>query len=172
MTASIWSWGGWRLVGWSTAALILLLPLLARAPWTLFDFVVMGALLVSVGLLLELAVRASESLVYRAAAAVAVAAAFLLTWIDLAVDFIGLVFLGVLAVAAAGSFVAGLRPVGMARAMVATAVAQVLIGLVATAVGSGADGGAYEAMKAAVGTAMFAALWLSSAWLFRNAAGR
>lgn len=168
MTASIWSWGGWRPLGWGMAAFILLLPLLTRAPWTLSDFVVMGALIGSAGLLLELAVRASDNAAYRAAATVAVAAAFLLTWIDLAVDFIGLVFLGVLAVAAAGSFVAGLRPDGMARAMTATAAVQLLIGVVAMRAYPGTgDPGVYEA---AVGTAVFSALWLISAGLFRKAA--
>lgn len=169
MTASIWSWGGWRPVGWGMAAFILLLPLLTRAPWTLSDFIVMGTMLASAGLLLELAVRASDNLACRAAAGVAVAAAFLLTWIDLAVDFIGLVFLVVLSVAAAGSFVARWLPHAMARAMVATAAAQVLIGIVTILVESRAGGpdGVYET---ALGTVLFTALWLISAGLFRKAA--
>lgn len=170
MTASIWNRREWRFIGWGVAVLVLLVPLLARAPWTLSDFVVMGTLLGSAGLVLELAVRASESLVYRAAAAIAVAAAFLLTWVDLAVDFIGLVFLVVLAVAAAGSFVARLRPDAMARAMVATAAAQALIGIVAMLAdpNTGGPGGVYET---AMGTAVFTALWLISAGLFHKASG-
>lgn len=172
MIASFWSRGGWRLIGWGTAAVILLLPVVTRAPWTLADFVVMGVLLASALLSLELAVHVSEKPAYRTATAVAVTAAFLLSWSDLAVGFVGLVFLGVLAVAIAGAFVAKLQPDGMARAMAATAVMQVLVGVGAVLVGrtSAEAYGTHDAATA-IGTIVFAALWLLSAGLFRRAAG-
>jgi hypothetical protein len=167
----------WRIIGWGAAAFVLLLPLIARAPWTLSDFVVMGILLGGAGLALELAVRASGSIAYRAGAGVAVVAAFLLIWLNGAVGFLGsennpanLMFAGVLAVAVLGSVLARFRPGGMARAMFVTAAAQILVGVVALAAGLGSPGydGLYEVV---MGTAIFAALWRISAGLFRKAAG-
>ena len=115
-------WNRLRVAGWSGAAVILLLPLVAmrytrEVDWTLSDFVVMGALLGGSGLVLELATRKSTSLPYRFGVTVAVAAAFLLVWVNLAVGFLGdegnpanLMFLGVIGVAVAGSLVARSRP--------------------------------------------------------------
>lgn len=167
----------WRIVGWGAAAFVLLLPLIARAPWTLPDFVVMGILIGSAGLALELAVRASGSIYYRAGAGVAVAAAFLLIWVNGAVGFLGdennpanLMFAGVIAIAVLGSLLARFRPGGMARAMFVTAAAQILVGVVALALGLGSPGydGLYEVV---MGTSLFAVLWRISAGLFRKAAG-
>jgi hypothetical protein len=166
----------WRLVGWAIPLSILLLPLIAHLPWTLSDFIVMGVLLGSVGLLIELAVRASPNGWYRAGAGLAVAAAFLLIWVNLAVGFLGsennpanLMFLAVLAVAAVGGVVGGFRPAGMGRAMLAAAAAQVLVGAIGLAAGLASPGndGIYEVV---MGTGLFTSLWLASAWLFRKAA--
>jgi hypothetical protein len=168
----------WRILGWGGAASILLLPLVANAPWTLSDFVVMGVLLGIVGAALELAVAASRSGGYRAGAAVAVVAAFLLVWVNLAVGFLGnegnpanLMFVGVISIALAGSFVAGSDAARMARAMLATAAAQIAVGAVALAAGLASPGnrGLYEVV---MGTGLFAGLWLASAWLFRRAGSR
>lgn len=166
----------WRILGWSTAGIVLLLPLLAGAPWTGSDYVVMGALLGGAGLLLELAVRASGDRAYRAGAGVATAAAFLLLWVNGAVGFLGdednpanLMFLGVLAIALAGAIGANFRAAGMARAMFAAGAAQLLAGVVALAAGLGSPGyaGIYEAV---MGTSVFAGLWLLSSGLFRKSA--
>lgn len=167
----------WRMVGWGGVAILLLLPLVANAPWTLSDFIVMGVLLGGAGLMIELAVRASSSLAYRAGAGLAVAASFLLIWVNGAVGFLGnednianLIFAGVLLIAVLGSVLAGFRAAGMAKAMFATAAAQTLVGVIALAakLGSPGDAGLYEAV---MGTSLFAALWLLSAGLFRKAAG-
>jgi hypothetical protein len=167
----------WRIAGWGGAAAILLLPLIGNAPWTLSDYVAMGALLGGAGLVLELAARRSVDLAYRAGAGLAVAAAFLLVWVNLAVGFLGsednpanLMFLGVIAVAALGALFAGFRPAGMARALFAAAAAQVLVGGIGIAAGLGAPGpeGFHEA---ALGTSIFTALWLISGGLFLTAAG-
>src|SRR5215218_3169731 len=88
----IWAW--LRIAGWVGAAVILLLPLVAmqfssEVHWSFGDFVVMGALLGGSGLALELATQKSTSLAYRFGATFAVAAAFLLIWVNLAVGFLG-----------------------------------------------------------------------------------
>ena len=76
---------------------------------------------------------------YRAAAGVAVAAALLLVWMNLAVGLIGneenpvnLLYAGVLCVGIIGAFVARFQPRPMASALFATAsIAQVLVPVIA-----------------------------------------
>ncbi len=161
----------WRILGWGGAACLLLLPLVARAPWTLSDFIVAGAMLGAAGVALELAVRASASLAYRAGASFAVLAAFLLVWVNGAVGFLGdednpanLIFAGVLAIALLGAVLAKFRAPGMASTMFATAASQLLVGVAAQIAHWGS---LYEI---ALGTTIFTALWLISAFLFRKAA--
>src|SRR5204862_447362 len=61
---------GFRILAWSAAACLLLIPLLARAPWTLSDYIAAAVLLGGAGGALELAIHFSRgSLAYRAAAA-------------------------------------------------------------------------------------------------------
>ena len=157
----------WRMLGWGTAALLLLLPLVANAPWTGSDFVVAGVLFGSVGLAFELIVRKSSNLAYRLGAGVAVIAAFLTIWVNGAVGMIGsegnpynLLFGGVLAIALIGAIAARFRPAGMARAMIAAAIAQVVL----AALGLATD------MLGAVLSMAFAAPWLLSAALLWKAA--
>lgn len=173
-------WNGLRIAGWIGAGIILLLPLVAmrfthEVDWGLADFLAMGAMLGIAGLVLELATKQSTSLAYRFASAFAVAAAFLLVWVNLAVGFLGdednpanAVFLGVIAIAAVGAVIARARPAGMARAMFAAALAQVLAGVAGLAVGWSSPGeqGIYEVV---LGTSLFTPLWLLSACLFRKA---
>jgi hypothetical protein len=133
--------GGARLALWLFLAGLLTLPAIAMrfhaegVDWSAMDFVVMGVLLGVVGLGVELVVRASSSLVWRAGAVVAVLTAFLTIWINLAVGMIGdegnafnLVFLGVPALALAGALIARFRAAGMAKAMLVTAIAQAAAG--------------------------------------------
>lgn len=166
----------WRIVGWGGAGLLLLLPLLANAPWTAFDFIVAAAMLGTTGLLLELAVRASASLTYRAGAGVAILASVLLFWVNGAVGFLGdednpanLVFAAVIAVAALGAILARFKATGMSRAMFAAAGVQLLIGAIAIPMGWASPGnaGLFEVL---MGTTLFTSLWLLSAALFRKAA--
>lgn len=157
----------WRMIGWGTAALLLLLPFVANAPWTASDFVVMGVLLGGVGLAFEFIVRKSGSLAYRFGAALAVIAVFLTVWVNGAVGMIGsednpynLLFLGVLLVALLGAVLARLRPHGMMLAMAAAAVAQLAIGAFGLAIDA----------RGAVLSMGFAGLWLLAAALFQSAA--
>jgi hypothetical protein len=162
----------WRVIAWGTAALLLLLPLVAmqftdEVNWTGSDFIVMGALFGTVGLGFELAIGMSSSWAWRAGAGVAIVAAFLLVWVNLAVGMIGsednpfnLLFGGVIAVALAGAAAARFRPEGMARAMAAAAVAQAAIGLAGLATDP----------RGGMLSMVMAGLWLIAAWLFRKAA--
>jgi len=89
-----------RLIGiMITAALLLLIPLIAmqftdEVNWTLFDFVVAGALLLGTGLMCELAIRKIHKMKYRIAICVALLAVFLLIWAELAVGIFGTPFAG------------------------------------------------------------------------------
>jgi hypothetical protein len=168
-----WRGSRWRVAGWGVAALLLLLPLVAmqftdEVDWSLADFVVFGAMLAGAGGTFELASRMTRNTAYRAAVGVALVAAFLLVWANGAVGIIGsednpanLMFGGVLVVGLVGAAVARFRPQGMARALVATALAQAAVAVIAAV--AGLD-------HIFVATAFFGALWLASAWLFRRAA--
>jgi hypothetical protein len=143
--------------------------------WDETDFIVFGAMLVAACGTYELAARATGSLAFRAAVGVALAAAFLLVWINLAVGIIGsednpanLMYFGVLAVAIVGAVIAGFRPSGLARVLIVTAVAQAFVAVVAILGGFGLP--ASGPLELLLLNAFFAALWLVSAWLFRRAA--
>ncbi|WP_438011661.1 hypothetical protein WME89_25305 [Sorangium sp. So ce321] len=163
----------WRMAVWGAAALVLLLPLVAmqfteEVAWDLADFVIFGAMLVGACGTYELAARSTGNRAYRAAVGVALAAAFVLVWMNLAVGIIGneenpanLMYGGVLAVGIVGAIIARFQPHGMGRAMVATALAQALVAVIAVIAGLG---------YTFVLTGFFVALWLTSAWLFRRAA--
>lgn len=157
----------WRMIGWGAAALILLLPLVSNAPWNAFDFTVVGVLIGSVGLGIELIARKSASLAYRFGAVLAVAAAFLVILANLAVGMIGsednpfnLLFGGVLLVGLIGALMARFEPFGMALAMIVTAIAQAAVG----GLGLSAD------MRWGILSMAFAGLWLLAAALFWKAA--
>ena len=162
------------------AALILLLPLVAmrftdEVDWDATDFSVMGIMLLGACGLYEGTARTTGNLACRAAVAIALVAAFLLVWINLAVGIVGsednpanLMFGGVLAVGIVGALVARFRPHGMARALAATALAQALVGMIALIAGWGATG-ANGPWPLIVLTAFFTALWLASARLFWKA---
>ena len=162
----------WRIALWGTAAFLLLLPLVAmqftnEVSWDGTDFAVFAAMLAVAGGTCELASRKSGDSAYRAAVAVTVAGAFILVWMNLAVGIIGtednplnLMYAGVLAVAVIGAGVARFQPRGMARALVATALAQAFVAAVAQIAGH----------FTWVLTALYVVLWLTSAGLFRRAA--
>ncbi|WP_437729609.1 hypothetical protein [Sorangium sp. So ce861] len=178
MTGTAHNGGGrrgnpWRIAVWGLAALVLLMPLIAmqfteEVAWDLADFVIFGAMLVGACGTYELAARVTGNHAYRAAVGVALAAAFILVWMNLAVGIIGneenpanLMYGGVLAVGIIGAAIARFRPHGMERALIATAVAQALVAVIALIAGLG-----YTLIL----TGFFVALWLTSARLFRKAA--
>jgi hypothetical protein len=162
---------------WGGAAALMLLPILALKttgalpsdPDQAGDFMFLAILLAGLGGTYEIAARTSRRNAYKAGCAVAVLAAMLNIWINLAVGIIGseenpanLVYMAVIAVAVAGALLARFSPRGMALAMLAAAAAQVMAFLAALAAGLGFTGPI---------TIFFGGLWLISAGLFRKAAG-
>ena len=144
--------------------------------WDVVDFTVFAAMLLGVGVIYTLAARKTDNTAYRSAIAVALAAAFILIWVNGAVGIIGdesndanLMYFGVLAVGIIGAVIARFQPHGMARALCATALAQALVAVIALIAGLGSTGPIWP-RDILILTGFFAALWLLSAWLFRNAA--
>lgn len=176
--------GSFIAAGAAVAALSLLLPLFAmqvtdEVAWDVADFAFFGALLVGTGVTYEFAARKKGNTAYRTyrtAVGVALAAAFILVWVNGAVGVIGtehenanVMYGGVLAVGIAGAITARFQPDGMARALYATALAQALVAVIALIAGWGSAGPTWPADILAL-TGFFVALWLTSAWLFRKAA--
>ena len=120
--------------------------------------------------------RLPHGTAYKYAVAVALAAAFLLFWVNGAVGIIGsenndanMMYFGVIAVGVAGAAIARFQPRGMAHAMFATAAAMVLVATLALSTGMGVDGPIWPRDIVFI-TAFFAALWVGSALLFKHAA--
>lgn len=169
-----------RIAVWGTAAFLWLVPLAAtqvtdEVDWGVVDFAVWGAMLAAAAGACDLAMRMTGNAAYRTAAGVAVAAAFILVWMNLAVGLIGsednpanLMYGGVLAVGFMGAIVARFKPRGMPRALFATAFAQALVAMIALIAGMGYP--ASPPLELLGVNALFVALWLVSAWLFRKAA--
>jgi hypothetical protein len=156
-------------------AFILLIPLLTSPAWTLFDFVFAGALIFGTGLAFVLAARKAGNIAYRAAAGVALAAAFLLVFMSVGVGIIGadgdpanLMYFGVLAVGIVGAVVARFHPHGMARALFAMALAQALVAAIALIFGLGLPWSPPAEILGLNG--FFVALFVGSALLFRYTA--
>lgn len=166
-------WRRMRSVVWGGATALLLLPLVAmqftnEVDWTGSDFAVMGLMLGTGCLAFELAVRVARTHAYVVGAGVAVVTGFVLTWVNLAVGIIGnennpanVVFFGVLLVALLGAVLSRFQPLRLASAMEVTAVAQLAAAAVTFYL---------EQAHVWVLTAVFAAMWLLSAQLFRKAA--
>lgn len=161
-----------RMAVWGiVVACVLVIPLVAmqftsEVVWGLADFVVAGILLFGAGLVYELVSSRGNSLAYRMAVGIAVAAALLLIWMDLALategdNSGGLIYVGVV-VLGIGAVIARLRPRGMARALFATAVAQVVVAVVAMVAWG-------QYVEFIILNGLFIALWVGSALLFRRA---
>lgn len=165
-----------RLVLWGAVACLLLLPLLGTyvlegMDWDGTDFLVWGLMLAFAAGTYELGAILSSNTLYRAGFGVAILAGFLLVWINLAVGVIGsedhpanLMFFGVLAIGAAGALLARFRAAGMAQALVATALAHGLVGVIALV------GGLDTRLIVLMANGFFVLMWLVSATLFRLAA--
>lgn len=89
-----------RLIGILVAVPILLtIPLIAmqftdEVNWSLSDFIIMGVLLLSTGLICELIIRSVQKSTYRIALCIAVLVMLFLIWAELAVGVFGTPFSG------------------------------------------------------------------------------
>ncbi|HZV83663.1 MAG TPA: hypothetical protein VFF48_01640 [Brevundimonas sp.] len=160
-----------RAVVWGGAVSAWLVPVVAKLainiPWTTFDFVAWGVMLLVAAGVCEIALRLSGRLAYRAGVIVAVGTSFLIVWSNLAVGIIGdennplnQIFFIVIAIAIVGAVVARFRAKGMALAMAVTAAAQFGTGFIALA---------DEKIVFGIVT-VFALGWVLAAGLFREAA--
>jgi len=166
-------WNPWRIARWTIVVALLLTPLIAmqftsEVNWTASDFVFAAILIGGSALAYDIVALTTANHAYRGGIALALAASFLLIWINAAVGIIGnednpanLMFGGPLTVAFLGSLLARFRPRGMAWAMAAASATQIAVGLVALAMG----------ILIPFVTLFFAALWGASGALFRKAAG-
>ena len=178
-----------RLAVWfSIVVLLLLLPLVAmqftdQVNWDWHDFAIMGGALCSVGFAYELVARRMaerlkvEDTAYRVACGVGLVTAFLLFWVNGAVGIIGsenqsanLLYGAVFAIGLVGSVVARFRPRGMARTLLAAALAQLAIPVIALIVWPGVSWGGARMGGVFVFNAFFAVLFATSGLLFRRVA--
>lgn len=165
--------GRMRRLIWGSAAVLLLLPLVAmqftrEVNWDGRDFAVMALLLGLVCGTVELGMRLSPQPAYRAGFAIAAIAGFLLVWVNLAVGIIGreenpynLGFGAVLATGLGGAVLVRFRAPGMVRALLATAFAQATVSGVALVLGG--DG------RGAILSSLWILFWLASARCFHYA---
>jgi len=119
------------------------LTLLASWHWRPGAFVLAFLLLVGgAGLTYELVAKKRSNKAYRFAVGVALAAVFLLVWMNAAVggilgdDPANMMYFGVLLVGFIGAVIARLEPQGMSRALFATAFAMVLVPAIALIIGT------------------------------------
>jgi hypothetical protein len=160
-------------------AFILLIPLvltlLASWHWRPGAFVLAFVLLFGgAGLTYGLvAKKMMSNKAYRFAVGVALAAVFILVWMNAAVggilgdDPANMMYFGVLLVGFIGAVIARLKPQGMSRALFATAFAMVLVPVIALIIGTPAFA---NGVVAVVGLhSFFAILFVASAFLFRRA---
>lgn len=174
----------YRLLGWGAITALLLLPWVVMqldsidgngpqsgVHWTLGDFIVAGILLGGTGLLIEVAVRLTRNIAYRAGFIMAVITSLLLIWINLAVGIIGSednpangMYLVVLAITPVGAFFVRWRARGLRNLLIVTALAQVSVGIISLATGL-----TLHLPSALFLNVAFAILWLIAAGLFHNA---
>ena len=167
------------MAGWAAGAFMLLLALVAKqfigeVSWV-DNLAQTGALLIGVGIAVELVSRKTGEAAYRAAVGLALGSAVLLGWVNGAVGIIGsedndanLMYGGVLVVGAIGAVIARFKPEGMARALFATALAQTLVAVIALV---GRMGSPYSGpLEIVTSNGFFVALFVGSAVLFSKAA--
>ena len=163
-------------------AFLLMIPAVAmqftdEVKWSLGDFLFAGTLLFGAGLAYELLARRTGNIAYRCAVGLAVATAVILVWANLAVGIIGtednpanLMYFGVLAIGITSAIVARFRAHGMARALLATAAAQMLVPVIAQIIWKPQF--ASGALGVFVLNVFFVVLFLGSALLFQRASAK
>ena len=166
-----------RPLAWGGAGVLLLAPWVAmqftyEVAWTGSDFIIFGAMLLAASVAFEMATRVARVPSHLLASLIAIGAAFLLLWANLAVGIVdepehpaNLMFLGVLAMGAVGSGLVRLRARGMAYVLAVMAVVQAIAGGIAIRMDT------QEPTAFVLGfTGLYMVAWLTSALLFRKAA--
>jgi hypothetical protein len=158
----------------------LMLPLIANRvsdefSWKILDFVACGVLVFGCGLAYQLVTSNPVGIAYKAAAGIAIIAAFLLVWVNLAVGIIGsgpvnALYAAVPIVGAVGAAMARLRPQGMSRALFATALVMALVPPIALMLGTSDFSPGVLPVFAI--NSLFVLLFVGSAMLFRRAQHR
>jgi hypothetical protein len=141
--------------------------------WDWHGFVVAGAFVFSAALTYELVVKGMSNKAYRFAMGLAVATAFVLTWVNfvLAVDvsLANFMYFGVVVVGLVGAAIARLRARGITLALAGTAIAQLLVPFIAVVFWK--TNVAPRAAVPVIGlNGVFVLLFAISALLFRRAA--
>ena len=157
---------------WGLAAFLLILPGIAmqftsEVNWDRSDFAIFGVMLLVACGIYEAATRFTASKAYRLGVGLPELAGFLIIWVNAAVGIIGnesnlanIMFYLIPPIALLASIVARFKAPGMVRAMQFTAAAQASTALITVAMGWG---------HIWVLTAVFVAIWLTSAQLFNKA---
>ncbi|WP_374405478.1 hypothetical protein [Pelagerythrobacter sp.] len=161
----------WRPLVWGGAAALYAVPVVAwlAVPgmlWDGADFVFAAVLIFGAALMVEIGLRLSRDVAYRAGVAVAVGAAFLTVWANGAVGMIGdednplnLMYLAALAAMALAALAARCRAAALSKIAWAMAATQFAIAAVAQ----------YHGHFVWVIAAFFATIWATSGWLFAKA---
>jgi hypothetical protein len=166
------------------AASLLIVPLTASFlvdgwNWGVGDYVIAWVMFSIAGLGFAFAASMGDTIAYKIAVGLSVAAAFLLTWINLAVEIIGddnpanLMFFGVPIVGVMGAVIARFEARGMSRALFATALTQALVPVIALMIWNPQVSSWSPGVPHVFGlNAFFVMLFVGSALLFQIAARR
>jgi hypothetical protein len=166
-----------------TATILLGVPLLASRfvdgwAWSPSDYVFAWVMFAGTGLFYKFIVSRSCNFMYRAGAALAIAAGFMIIWGNLAVGFIGsednpinLLYFAVLAISFFSAIAVRFQAKGLERVMYATALGMAWVPVIALVAGS-----TFAEIPEAAGTVavfgfnmVFVAMFVGSGMLFRNA---
>ncbi|HOI29631.1 MAG TPA: hypothetical protein PLZ15_07680 [Melioribacteraceae bacterium] len=160
--------------------LILLIPLIAmiagdEVVWNLMDFVIAGILLSGAGISFVLLTHKSGNRKYSIATGIAVGAALFMMWANLAVGIIGnednpanIMYLWVIGVGVVAAVIAQFKPKGMSYALLATALTQVIVVVIAYIEGNGNTFSEFRELITVNG--FFIALWIISSALYLQSA--
>ncbi len=157
--------------------LILSVPLVAmqftdEVNWSIPDFIIMGALLFGTGMAYVSVTRFATEILYRVAFGLALGSTLFMIWVNLAVGLIGsgpnlgnLMYMGVVTVVIIGCIRSRFKPGGMESTMYATALALVLVTVVALLANMDEYPGS-SIKEIIIVNAFFAALFLIAGSLF------
>jgi hypothetical protein len=174
-----WRSGPWRIAAWSTAAVLMLVPISVQLfsgnfGWDTADFIFVAVVLFVSCFIFDVAARKAPNLSYLIGASFALAAGFGLLVVNGAVGLVGsedeahnLLFGIVIVAAIIGAIAARGRPGTMAQAMLTAAIVHIGISTFLLIRAGGVSDG--NPQMEVVGLSIFAAIWLASAWLFRKA---